>query len=64
MLICKHYKRDRVSYISPGDRRLSGTDFERRWISPLKKFGLAKEKISCSTEIFYMALHIIATAFG
>ena len=31
-------------YFSPGDRRLSGT--EGRWISPLKKFGLAKEKIS------------------
>ena len=31
-------------YFSPGDRRFSGT--EGRWSSPLKQFGLAKEKIS------------------
>lgn len=31
-------------YFSPGDRRFSGA--EGRWSSPLKKFGLAKEKIS------------------
>ena len=31
-------------YFSPGNRRFSGT--EGRWSSPLKKFGLAKEKIS------------------